>query len=220
MEYRKKYLFASLGERGKGNIAQDVKSHPGRIIRIHLDGSIPIHNPKFVSNPEWQPEIYQIGVRNPQGITISPLNNKIYISNHGPRGGDFVGVVDFAGNYGWKLWCWGGRNYNFTRCGEKHEHENGFTQPIHTWVPSIAISSIQVYKGKEFKNWRNKFLIASLKDKSLRVLDLNDPKEIKKEEIIFKDKIGEIRDFKISRQGKIYLLTIKKPALWVIKNTK
>jgi len=61
------YLFASAGERGKGMIAQDVSKHPGSIIRIHLDGSIPKDNPKFKDQPKWLPEIYQIGIRNPQG---------------------------------------------------------------------------------------------------------------------------------------------------------
>ena len=41
------YLFASAGERGQGMIAQDVTKHPGSIIRINLDGSIPDDNPKF-----------------------------------------------------------------------------------------------------------------------------------------------------------------------------
>jgi glucose/arabinose dehydrogenase len=97
------YLYASLGERGKGNIAQDPSQHPGSIIRIHLDGSIPKNNPKFMKKINWLPEIYQIGVRNPQGMTLSPFNNKIYISNHGARGGDFLGEVKFAENYGWKI---------------------------------------------------------------------------------------------------------------------
>ena len=35
------YLFITAGERGKGMIAQDATKHPGSIIRIHLDGSIP-----------------------------------------------------------------------------------------------------------------------------------------------------------------------------------
>ena len=43
------YLFASAGERGKGMIAQDASKHPGSIIRIHLDGSIPKDNPKFLN---------------------------------------------------------------------------------------------------------------------------------------------------------------------------
>ena len=44
------YLYASVGERGKGMIAQDASKHPGSIIRIHLDGSIPKDNPKFKGN--------------------------------------------------------------------------------------------------------------------------------------------------------------------------
>ena len=63
------YLFASAGERGAGMIAQDPTKHPGSIIRIHLDGSIPKDNPKFKGKEKWLPEIYQIGVRNPQGLT-------------------------------------------------------------------------------------------------------------------------------------------------------
>ena len=95
------YLFASAGERGKGMIAQDVSKHPGSIIRIHLDGSIPIDNPKFKDRPKWLPEIYQIGIRNPQGLTVSPYDGKVYISNHGAKGGDFFGEVKKGENYGW-----------------------------------------------------------------------------------------------------------------------
>ena len=36
-------------------------------------------------------EIYQIGIRNPQGLTLSPFDEKIYLSNHGARGGDWFG---------------------------------------------------------------------------------------------------------------------------------
>ena len=75
-------------------IAQDITNHPGSIIRIHLDGTIPKDNPKFINKPDWLPEVYQIGVRNPQGMDLSSFNNKIYISNHGARGGDFLEKYD------------------------------------------------------------------------------------------------------------------------------
>ena len=45
---KKNYLYITVGERGKGMIAQDPTKHPGSIIRIKLDGSIPFDNPKFV----------------------------------------------------------------------------------------------------------------------------------------------------------------------------
>ena len=104
------YLYASVGERGAGMIAQDVTNHPGSIIRIHIDGSIPKDNPKFVDKPDWLPEVYQIGIRNPQGMSLSPIDGKVYISNHGARGGDFFGEVKFGENYGWKIIGWGGTN--------------------------------------------------------------------------------------------------------------
>ena len=70
------YLYASVGERGQGMIAQDPTKHPGSIIRIHKDGNIPKDNPKFQGKQNWLPEIYQIGVRNPQGLTLSPYDGK------------------------------------------------------------------------------------------------------------------------------------------------
>ena len=71
------YLFASVGERGEGMIAQDPTKHPGSIIRINIDGSIPKDNPKFIDKKDWLPEIFQIGVRNPQGLTLNPFDQKI-----------------------------------------------------------------------------------------------------------------------------------------------
>ena len=65
---KKDKLYVSAGERGGGIIAQDPKKHPGSIIRINLDGSIPKDNPKFLNKKEWLPEIYQIGIRNVQGM--------------------------------------------------------------------------------------------------------------------------------------------------------
>ena len=100
------YLYASAGERGKDMIAQDPNKHPGSIIRIHLDGSIPKDNPRFEGKSKWLPEIYQIGIRNPQGLTISPYNGKVYISNHGAKGGDWFGEVKEGENYGWKILGW------------------------------------------------------------------------------------------------------------------
>ena len=66
-------------------IAQDALKHPGSIMEVNLDGSIPEDNPKFKKQKDWLPEIFQIGVRNPQGMTLSPFDNKIYMINHGAR---------------------------------------------------------------------------------------------------------------------------------------
>ena len=207
------YLFASAGERGQGMIAQDPTKHPGSIIRINVDGSIPKDNPKFKGKSDWLPEIYQIGIRNPQGLVLSPFDGKIYMSNHGARGGDWFGEAKKGENYGWKILGWGGKNYSGTKIGPKWKP--GFTKAIQYWVPSIATSAIAIYKGEEFKEWNGHALITSLKDKSLRKLIFDNLSDVR-EEIIFKDKIGRIRDIQIHpKNGKIYLLAGSK--LWLME---
>jgi aldose sugar dehydrogenase len=199
------YLFITVGERGKGMIAQDAKKHPGSIVRIHLDGSIPENNPKFENKQNWLPEIYQIGVRNPQGMALSPFNNEIYLTNHGAKGGDWFGIAQKGENYGWKILGWGGTNYTGTKIGPKWKP--GFTKAIKYWVPSIAVSSMIIYKGKEFEEWNGNALITSLKDQSLRKIKFKN-NNLLKEDIILKETIGRIRDIEIQKStGEIFLLT-------------
>ena len=199
------HLFITAGERGKGMIAQDPTKHPGSIIRINLDGSIPKDNPKFKNKKDWLPEIFQIGVRNPQGMALSPFDNKIYLSNHGARGGDWFGTANYGENYGWKILGWGGTNYSGLKIGPKWKP--GFTKAIKYWVPSIATSAIAIYKGEEFKEWNGDALITSLRDESLRKIQFKG-NEFINEEIIFKGNIGRIRDIKIHKEtGELYMLS-------------
>ena len=208
-------IFASSGERGGGMVAQDPSNHIGTIIRVNLDGSIPKDNPKFIDKPDWLPEIYQIGVRNPQGLTYSSFDGKIYASNHGARGGDWFGEIKKGENYGWKILGWGGTNYSGIPIGPKWKP--GFTKAIKYWVPSIATSAITIYKGQEFKSWEGHALITSLKDQSLRKLIFKDLSNVK-EDLIFKNKIGRIRDIQVHpKTGKIYFLS--EDSLWLMEKS-
>ena len=199
------HLYITAGERGQGMIAQDSTKHPGSIIRINLDGSIPKDNPKFKGKKDWLPEIFQIGVRNPQGLALSPFDNKIYMTNHGAKGGDWFGTANFGENYGWKILGWGGTNYSGTKIGPKWKP--GFTKAIKYWVPSIAVSAMTIYKGNTFKEWNGDALITSLKDQSLRKLKFKNNSFLN-EEIIFKGKIGRIRDIKIQKNtGDLYMIS-------------
>ena len=220
------YLFASVGERGGGMIAQDPTNHPGSIIRIHLDGSIPEDNPKFINRPTWLPEIYQIGVRNPQGMTLSPFDNNVYISNHGAKGGDFVGAVNFGGNYGWKVIGWGGKNYFGTKIGDGEPFKEEYDKPLLSWVPSIAPSNIQFYNGNMFDYWKGDLLVTSLKFHMLVKLEIENL-EIINEEIILRgcklykkpcygnNTFGRIRDIEIDKNGAIYIIADEpQSSLW------
>ena len=205
------HLYITAGERGLGMIAQDGTQHPGSVIRINLDGSIPKDNPKFKKKKQWLPEIYQIGVRNPQGIALSPFNNKIYMTNHGARGGDWFGTANYGENYGWEILGWGGTNYSGSKIGPKWKP--GFTKAIKYWVPSIAVSAMTIYKGETFNEWNGDALITSLKDQSLRLIKFKG-NEFISEKVIFKGKIGRIRDIEIHKEtGEIYMFS-DKGELW------
>ena len=137
-----------------------IRDSPGSIIRVNEDGSIPKDNPKFLDKPNWLPEIYQIGIRNVQGMCLSSFDNEVYITNHGARGGDWFGRVNKGGNYGWDKLYWGGTKYSGLPGGP--EWLPGYDRPIKYYVPSIAASACLIYNGDEFKEWNGEALIASL----------------------------------------------------------
>ena len=211
------YLYATFGDRGLGMIAQDPSKHPGSIIRINLDGTYPNDNPKFKENKKWLPEIYQIGFRNPQGLTISPHDNNIYFSQHGPRGGDNLGKIVYGGNLGWKEIAWGGTEYYGKKIGEV-PFKDKFDKPILSWVPSIGIGQIGFYKGQTFDEWNGDLICTGTKYGLLLKLDYEKNKIVKKE-ILINDKIGRIRDFEIDKKGDIYIIVDEKnAALWKLSN--
>ena len=73
-------LYASLGDRGKRDTAQNINDDSGSIIEIDLNNSNSY-------------KIYSLGHRNPQGLTINPFNNQIWSHEHGPRGGDEINII-------------------------------------------------------------------------------------------------------------------------------
>ena len=198
------YLYISVGERGKGMISQDPSNTVGSIVRIHKDGTIPKDNP-YVTKSDWLSDIYQIGVRNPQGMDLDPLTNTVFISNHGPKGGDFIGKVVKGTNYGWKRVGGGGKNYSGTKIGDGNAWEPGLIKPDHIWVPSIGVGGIKFYTGSLFPEFKNALLIGSLKFQYLSYLP-RDENGFGKEQIIFRNKIGRVRDIEVNSKGEIFLI--------------
>ena len=210
------HLYASVGERRQGIAAQDPTNHFGTIIRINPDGSIPEDNPIFVENHDWLPEIFQIGLRNPQGMARSPIDNEMYITNHGPKGGDFFGKVSHGTNYGWDIVAWGGLNYEGSIVGDASAWKPGFLKPIYRWIPSIAVSNIVFYTGKKFNEWEGQVLLTSLRAQKFIKLDYKDGK-VQDEDVIFERK-GRIRDVEINSKGEIFIIIDDaKSGIWELK---
>lgn len=196
------YLYASIGDHGADDTAQDLSLHSGKIIRITKDGAPAPDNP-FLGTAGALPEIYTYGNRNPQGMTLTP-EGELWANEHGPRGGDEVNVITAGANYGWPV-VTHGRAYSGLPMGEGKEKE-GMTPPIQVYVPSIAPSGMAFYQGDAFKGWQGDLFIGALALTHLNRLDMEDGK-IVGEERLLEDKGWRIRDVRSGPDGFLYLLT-------------
>ena len=115
-------LYATAGDASEREIAQNLNSLGGKILRMNLDGSIPSDNPLQNSY------VFSYGHRNPQGITWTP-DGTLYASEHGDNANDEINMIEAGQNYGWPII-------------EGHEGEEDMFSPLftsggeETWAPS------------------------------------------------------------------------------------
>ena len=195
------YLFFSIGDRGAMDMAQDLSRPNGKIHRIFDDGRVPEDNP-FAGQPDAYPTVWSYGNRNPQGLDLHPVTGELWSTEHGPRGGDEVNVIEGGNNYGWPKISYG-MNYNGTPITE-FTAKPGMEQPKHYWTPSIAVCGIDFYEGDIFPKWNNHLLAGGLASKELHLLEIKDGTVVN-DEIILHD-VGRVRDVASGPDGYIYLV--------------
>jgi glucose/arabinose dehydrogenase len=195
-------LFVTVGDQGQQDRAQDPQDAAGSVLHINADGTIPDDNPK----PEgWLPQIWSIGHRNPEGAAWDPVTGALLTVEHGARGGDEVNRPEAGRNYGWPVISYG-KNYDGSKIGEGTKKQ-GMEQPLHYWDPSIAPGGMAVYEGEMFPEWKGDLLVAALKFKLVSRLDRDEAGRIGKEERLFEDVFGRIRDVNVAPDGSLWLLT-------------
>lgn len=156
----KGHVFISVGDRGTRKNAQDLTNHAGSIVRLNLDGSIPKDNP-YVRHGNIKPEIWSFGHRNPQGLFFDQQTGILWSNEHGPRGGDEINLIRVGANYGWPIVSHGEEYWAPVDVGEA-KSKPGMEDPQKVFVPSIAPSSLLVYRGAMFKSWNGDFLSTAL----------------------------------------------------------
>ncbi len=197
-------LFFTTGDRGQGPRSQDAADHAGKVMRLNQDGTVPEDNPGATTEG-WQPEIWSIGHRNPQGMTWDPVTNAIWINEHGPRGGDELHQPRAGLNYGWPI-ITQGVNYDGSPVGEGLTEAEGLEQPAYFWDPSPALSGLAVSEGEMFPEWQGDFLMGALAQQSLIRLERNEAGVIGEEERLFEGELGRIRDVAVAPDGALWLL--------------
>lgn len=198
------HLFFTVGDRGDRPNGQDLTTHAGSVLRLHRDGRVPQDNPFVQKNA--LPEIWSYGHRNPQGIAYDPVQKKLWVNEHGPRGGDEINLVLPGRNYGWPIISYGKEYWGPLHVGEG-THKEGMEQPIKYYDPSIAPGSLLIYSGKAFPRWKGNLLSGALKLTHLNRVTLDSKGKAVGEERLLEPLRQRIRDLAESPEGWIYLST-------------
>jgi hypothetical protein len=133
-------------------------------------------------------KVYAKGFRGPSGIVTSTINGKetVWVSDHGPRGGDELNLVIQGLDYGWP-WVTYGKDYYQTHIknqkyiNTKFAYHEGYQKPAFFWTPSIAPSQMLILSNDldSSNNWSKQDLIlGTLKDKSLNRIKICEKKLI------------------------------------------
>jgi len=197
----KGHIFFGNGDRGQHfDFPQKLDNTNGKIHRLNDDGTIPDDNP-FANTPGAIASIYSYGHRNPQGTCIHPVTGDLWISEHGPRGGDELNIIRPGLNYGWPVISYG-INYDGTILTPDIEKE-GMEQPVFYWIPSIGPCGMTFVTGDRYKNWKHNILLGSLPLKHLERVVIKNNSVLHREELI--EGVGRVRNVVMSPDGYIYL---------------
>ena len=211
-------LLLTLGDRQRDDErgrAQDPTRDHGKVVRFLPDGRIPADNPfqgtsgvaAASSGSRWQgrPWHWSLGHRNPQGAALHPLTGELWISEHGPQGGDEINRVLPGRNYGWPLVTQGCEYGSCEPIGRSQQA--GMEEPLTVWLPrSIAPSGLAFNTGGRYPGWEGQLFSGALAGQALWRLRVVDNRIVEREPLLAA--LGErLRDVRLSPDGWLHVLT-------------
>ena len=191
-------LLLSVGE---GYIlredAQKKESQLGKLLRMTEMGEAPTDNP-FADAPY----VYSYGHRNPQGLIVDAPTQTIWMTEHGPKGGDELNKITAGRNYGWPAITYG-VDYSGAIISPFTEAP-GMEQPVTYWVPSIATSGLALYTSDAMPDLKGQLLVGGLKAKKVVAVDVSGAEASVSEP--FPELEGRIRDVRALTDGSIAVI--------------
>ncbi len=172
------FLYITTGDAQNPNLAQDISSLAGKILRVADDGSFPEGNP-FPGSP-----VYSFGHRNPQGLAWDE-KRRLFETEHGARGKDELNLVEPGKNYGWPII-------------QGAEAKDGMESPMlqsgtDIWAPA---GTAWLNNSVFFGGLRGKALFeAEIKDGELTLVKH------------FSGQFGRLRDVAVGPDGALYITT-------------
>jgi len=199
-------IFISSGDRQSNDIrakAQDLGATTGKIIHITKDGKPVAGNP-FMGQADAKPEIYAYGLRNPDGLSINPVNGDLWEAEFGPRGGDEINLIKPGGNYGWPFVTYG-IEYSGEKVYDGIQQKEGTVQPVYYWDPVISPGCMMFYTGN-ISEWKNNLFVGALSGQHIIRLVIKNNKVVGEERLLA-DKNERWRCIANGKDGAIYAAT-------------
>ncbi|MHB9150761.1 MAG: PQQ-dependent sugar dehydrogenase [Thermoleophilia bacterium] len=183
-------LWVTTGDSSRGELALDVGSLAGKVLRMDREGR------PATANPFEGSLVYSLGHRNPQGLAWLPGDPDPFVTEHGPSENDEVNHITSGGNFGWPLVG-----------GAAGRAE--FVDSIYSWTPTIAPAGAVFYESDAIPGWKGSFLFVTLKESDLRRLTPADPSfaAVADEQILLDGRFGRLRCIAVGPDGALYVGT-------------
>jgi glucose/arabinose dehydrogenase len=148
--------------------------------------------------------VFTSGHRNAQGLHLD-AQGRIWLTEHGPKGGDELNLIHEGNNYGWPLVTLGAEYESFSWPGsESSALHPEFTGPSFAWTPSIATSNLTSVEGGDFERWQGDLIVSTLIARSLYRVHFEQDEPVLAEPI----PVGErVRDIVRDSRGRIVFWT-------------
>ena len=190
------------------------RNFSGRVLRINRDGSIPKDNP-WLSRPTVPPETFAHGLRDPEGAALNPITGDLWVTDHGPQGGDEIDIVRAGKDYGWPDVSYG-YQYDARRTdgrknvpvGNGRTSMPGVEEPAYYWFPDIAPSGMMFYNGDLFPEWKGNLFVGGMEASEREMVRLVlDGDRVVAQEKLLTDLKQPVRDIRQGPRGEVYVLT-------------
>lgn len=215
-------LLVSIGDfhLGVSSISQAVAAGIDNIetdYALLRDAESAISAVVAIADPQGQPaaRIVSKGLRNSLGLVVDSAD-RVWLSDHGPYGGDELNLITEGSDYGWPLTS-EGRPYDRQDYPDDPNSLpapwldiyqaplEGATGPAFEWTPAIAPTAVVQYPEETgtIEAWAGDLLVSSLRGQTIYKLTIGD-------EGIVEDRmaIGErLRDMIVSSTGSVMVVT-------------
>ncbi len=199
------YLWIATGDATTGSAPQSLTNLGGKVLRVVASTGAGVPGNPF-SAPN-SPLIYTYGHRNPQGLALRPgSSGQMWSVEHGPAFDDEINLLTAGGNYGWDP----APGYNeSTPMTDLEKFPSAIEAKWASGNKSLAASGGIFLEGAWWGPWDGRLAVASLKDKTLRVLEFSPSGDLLSEISVSKLKnvYGRLRTPMMGPDGALYVST-------------